>query len=217
MALLRVLALAALSTLVAPPAHASSDVLPIAAAREAPLGAEVTVSGVATTPSGAFASSFFDEGFGVQDATGGLYVSLPADLSVVPGRRVRVTGVLRDSHGLLVLAPAAASDVVLGRPGPRVPPERVPTSSVGESTEGRLVRVLGGVVGEPVEDLPYGRKFEVDDGSGAVQVFVALDTGIDISGLHPGARVAVTGFSGQFDTHHEVLPRSPRDVRLLGR
>src|SRR6059058_5602549 len=62
----------------------------ISAARALPLGSKVTIEGTVSTPSGAFASSFFDAGFGIQDDRAGIYVSLQTDVHVVPGDRVRV-------------------------------------------------------------------------------------------------------------------------------
>src|SRR4029079_19424128 len=77
----------------------------IAEARALPLGTVVTIEGTVTTPSGVFASSFFDEGIAIQDKTAGIFVSFPdTDIGVQPPRRVRVTGVLQDSSGLLVIA-----------------------------------------------------------------------------------------------------------------
>ena len=60
--LLTVLALSTAALQAAPP-------ISIAAARHLPLGTVVTVEGSVTVPLGVFASSFFDEGFAVQDAT----------------------------------------------------------------------------------------------------------------------------------------------------
>jgi hypothetical protein len=48
----------------------------------------------------------------------------------------------------------------------------VHTGSVGESTEGSLVRALGVVTRGPVDDLPFGHTFFIDDGSGEVTVYV---------------------------------------------
>jgi len=42
----------------------------------------VVVDGSVTTPSAAFESSFFDKGFGLQDRSAGIYVSLPQDLGI---------------------------------------------------------------------------------------------------------------------------------------
>ncbi|NUR00543.1 MAG: hypothetical protein HOY79_29645 [Streptomyces sp.] len=188
----------------------------IAQARSLPVGTVVTVKGAVTTPSGAFESSFGDKGFGLQDKTAGLYVSLQSDVHAYPCQRARITGTLRDSSGLLTLVPADPSDVEL-RPGGRaVKPERVGTAAVAEATEGRLVKVVGRISQGPTSDLPYGYKLSVDDGSGPVLVFVNVQTGIDVSGLKQGQRVRVVGFSSQFGTHYEIDPRSPHDIAVVG-
>ena len=62
-----------------------------------PLGTVVTVDGSVTTPSGAFESSTFDKGFGLQDRGAGIYVSVAVDPHLLPRTQVRVTGELRDS------------------------------------------------------------------------------------------------------------------------
>jgi hypothetical protein len=203
-------------SLFAVPGHAapaSPRVLPIAVARHLPLGTLVTIDGSVTTPSGAFASSFFDEGFAVQDATGGIFVSLQTDLGVAPRAQARVTGTLADSGGLLILVPAEVSDVKIHGKGPKVEPIFVPTGFIGELTEGRIVQVVGTIDQPVVDDLPFGYKVFVNDGSGEIRVFVNLGTGIDVSGLAEGQRVSVTGFSGQFEDY-EIDPRFPSDIRI---
>ena len=187
----------------------------IAQARSLPLGTVVTVKGSVTTPSGAFESSFGDKGFGLQDRTAGIYVSLRSDVHAHPCQHARVTGTLRDSSGLLTLVPADPSDVELGPSGQVVTPERVGTAAVGEATEGRLVKVVGRITQAPTSDLPYGYKLSVDDGSGSVPVFVNVQTEIDVSSLKPGQKVRVIGFSSQFGTHYEIDPRWPLDVRVV--
>ncbi|HET7539435.1 MAG TPA: hypothetical protein VFK05_06165 [Polyangiaceae bacterium] len=186
--------------------------LSIADARSLPIGTQVTLDGTVSTPSGAFSSSFFDVGFGLQDREAGIYVSVQSDPHLVPGDRVRVSGVLADSYGLLVLIPDAATDVT--RLGHVHPPQAQPeaTGSVGESTEGLLVSVKARVTQAPTSDLPYGYKLTVDDGSGALQIFVNVPTGIDLAPLSVGKRVKITGFSSQFDDHYEIDPRAPDDV-----
>src|SRR6185369_11655767 len=105
--------------------------LSIADARALPIGAQVTLDGTVSTPSGAFSSSFFDVGFGLQDREAGIYVSVQTDPQLVPGDRVRVTGVLADSYGLLILIPDAATDVVrIGHARPPTP-EHEATGAVG--------------------------------------------------------------------------------------
>jgi len=193
-------------------AGASHHVVPIAKARTLPLGTVVTVDGTVTTPPGAFESSFFDRGFGLQDRGAGIYVSTAVDPGISVRTWVRVTGTLRDSSGLLVLVPSGPADVVVQGTGPAVHPRLLSTGAVGERTEGRLVRVVATVTRAPAPDLPYGFKFFVDDGSGELTIFVNTQTGIDLSGLTTGHTVSVTGFSSQFDTHHEIDPRFQADI-----
>jgi hypothetical protein len=185
----------------------------IAEARALPLGTVVTIKGTVTTPSGVFASSLFDEGFAVQDKTAGIFVSLPnTNIDVQPPRHVKVTGVLQDSSGLLVIAPARVKDVkVKGKDEP-VQPTWVRTGSVGESTEGSLVRAVGVITQGPIDDLPFGRKFFIDDGSGEITVFVNVGTNIDVTPLAVGQLIEVTGFSSQFADHYEINPRGPQDL-----
>jgi hypothetical protein len=191
---------------------AAHRVVSIAQARTLPLGTVVTVNGVATTPSGAFESSFFDKGFGLQDRSAGIYVSVAVDLGIAPRTQARVTGTLRDSFGLLILVPDDPADVVVHGKGPTVRPRLLATGAVNESSEGRLVRVIATITRPPESDLPYGFKFFVDDGSGELTIFVNTQTHIDLTGLAAGQTVSVTGFSSQFDTHYEIDPRFPADI-----
>ena len=205
---------AAVLVFAAAAAQAAPHAISIAQARALPLGTVVTVDGSVTTPSGAFESSFFDKGFGLQDKSAGIYVSLQTDLGVAPRAQARVTGTLQDSFGLLILVPADPSDVKIHGAGRRVKPEFVATGAVGEATEGRIVRVVGTITQAPASDGSFGSKFFVDDGSGELQIFVNTQTGIDLSGLMAGQTVSVTGFSSQFDTHYEIDPRSPADIEV---
>ncbi|HEX6342186.1 hypothetical protein [Umezawaea sp.] len=210
-----VLLLALVSAGVAPArADTSHHPVTIARARTLPLGTVVTVEGTATTPSGAFESSFFDKGFAIQDRSAGIYVSVATDLRVTPRARVRATGTLRDSSGLRVLVPDTPAAVRVRGTGPAVPPKRLATAAVNETTEGLLVRVTATITRAPESDLPYGHKFFVDDGSGELTIFVNTQTGIDLTGLAVGRRVGVTGFSSQYDTHYEIDPRFPADITV---
>jgi len=187
----------------------------IAAARALALGSQVTVEGTVSTPSGAFASSFFDAGFGLQDRSAGIYVSVQTDPLLVPGDRVQVTGTLADSYGLLVLLPSASQPPY--KFGHKHAPvaERVRTGSVGESTEGQLLTVKAKVTAAPTSDLPYGYKFSVDDGSGELLIFVNVQAGIDLAPIAVGQKLKVTGFSSQFEDHYEIDPRFAQDVVLI--
>jgi DNA/RNA endonuclease YhcR with UshA esterase domain len=69
---------------------------------------------------------------------------------------------------------------------------------------------------QPVaNDLPFGFIIVVNDGSGQVNSFVCASTGIDVSGLHQGQTIEVTGFSGEFDPNFEVDPRFQDDIKVI--
>lgn len=188
------------------------NLLPIAKVRHLPLGTSVVVEGTVTTRSGNFESSFFDKGFGLQDRSAGIYVSLQADLGLMPGQRVRVSATLQDSFGLLVLMPMDPEQVVVEGLGQKVRPEWFHTGKIGEATEGRLVKIVGKITQAPQSDLPFGYKFFVNDGSGEVQIFVNVQTEINVNKLALGQWISVTGFSSQFETHYEIDPRYPGDI-----
>lgn len=187
----------------------------IAEARSLPLGTVVTIDGSVTVASGAFSSSTFDQGFAIQDRTGGIYVSTPANLGFAPRQQVRITGTLADTvlPGLLVLVDVTA--VKAHGSGPKVHPLPVATGDVNESTEGSIVRITGTITQPIINDLPFGFIIFVNDGSGEINVFVSASTGIDVSGLSPGQTIEVTGFSGQFADHFEVDPRTQADIKIV--
>lgn len=198
-------------------AAAAASTISIADARSQPLGTVVTVEGAVTVPSGDFASSTFDQGFGIQDATAGIYVSVAANPNLNFHRLVRVTGVVDDDgFGLLVLRPASLADVVKLPGAFRVDAEAVATGDVSEDTEGLLVEVEGTVTRGPNDDLPFGYMVFIDDGTGETQIFIPASTGINpfkIPWIRPGKTIRVTGFSAQFLSEYEVLPRFRGDIR----
>ena len=200
--------LIALAATAAGPAY-----IPIAAARTQAQGTTVTVLGTVTVPSGNFRSSSDDEGFAIQDQTGGIWVSVKQNPRLKLGQTVIVTGTLGTSAGKLQLVPADASGVTVHRGG-----LRIATGQVGTATLGFIVTIEGTVTAQGVvKDLPYGYKVYLDDGSGPAQVYLNKSTNIDANAPHfrPGRRLRVTGFGSQYDTAYEVDPRSRRDIVAL--
>jgi hypothetical protein len=198
-------------------ARANAQVISIAEARSLPAGTVVTVEGAVTVPSGDFASSTFDQGFAIQDATAGIYVSTADNPNLNFHRLVRVTGVVGDDgFGLTVLRPASLADVVPVGGASAVEPTPLATGDVSEATEGLLVEITGVLSRPIVNDLPYGYQVFVDDGSGETQIFIAASTGINpftIPFLQNGTPITAVGYSGQFQTQYEVLPRHRGDIR----
>ena len=191
-------------------------VISIADARNQLPGTIVTVEGSVTVPSGAFTSSTFDQGFAIQDETAGIYVSTSENPNLNFHRHVRVTGVVADDgFGLLILRPASLADVETLPGASPVTPLSVSTGGVSEATEGSLVEIAGTVTRPVRQDLTFGFSVFIDDGTGEVQVFIPASTGVDpftIPFITPGARIRVVGFSGQFQTQFEVLPRYQGDI-----
>ncbi|HEY0022064.1 MAG TPA: hypothetical protein VGB24_04115 [Longimicrobium sp.] len=174
--------------------------------RRLPLTSGAAVEGVVTVASGTF-----DGGFAVQDGTGGIYVLPPADSARYPaGTRLRIAGTISDPQNQLAIQPSRIEVMGTGT----VPDARpVRTGAVDEASEGLLIRVRGRVTGEVVDDRPWGWKLMLDDGSGPLLVFVDAQAGIDVGAIRPGQWLQVTGYSGQYDAHREILPRTQSDLR----
>jgi DNA/RNA endonuclease YhcR with UshA esterase domain len=184
-------------------------------ARALASGSTTTIKGTVTVPSGAFVSSTYDQGFAIQDKTGGIYISTQTNHGLKLGDTAEVTGVLGQSYELTILTPSGSRSVRTKRDNDSVTPQRIATGHVNEASEGRLVTIRGSVSQAVASDLPYGYKFYVNDGSGEVQVFVSTSSNLDLSQMSLGTAVNITGFSGQFDTTYEVQPRIQRDLRVL--
>ena len=197
---------------------ASAQTISIADARNLPPGTVVTVEGSVTVPSGSYTSSTFDQGFAIQDETAGIYVSTAFDPGLNFHHRVRVTGTLADDgFGLLVLRPASEADVAKIPGATNVAPAAVATGDVSEATEGLLIEVEGVITRGPIQDADFGFSVFIDDGSGETQIFIPATTGVNpfnIPWVTVGNSIRVTGFSGQFLSQYEVLPRFRGDIHL---
>ncbi|WP_437935802.1 DNA-binding protein [Sorangium sp. So ce341] len=199
------------------PAPDQEAVVTIAEARALAEGSTATVEGFATVAPGTFSSATSEQGFALQDATGGIYVSLPDALDVGLDARVRVTGQLGQTAQQTVLNAAAASVTVLDGTE-SIEPTDVMTGDVGEPVEGLLVRVNGSVTTAVEDEQPYGFQVYIDDGSGEVQVYVHVVDGqpvIDTASLEVGLAIQVTGLAAQYEETYEVAPRRAGDLVLV--
>jgi hypothetical protein len=199
---------AVLVTAAATPAAsaAPSHRVAIAAARHRPLGSTVTVRGTVTVPTDAF-----DPGFAVQEGAAGIYVLDSGAAARAIGDDVEITGTLVDSFGLLAIQPTS---ITAHGQDHAIKPHKRSTGSVGESTEGRLLKLEGDMVGDLIDDGPFGFKLNIDDGSGPIQIFLFPGSGITTAGLHGGVSIEVVCFSNQFDTTFECDPRQPSDFEI---
>lgn len=183
----------------------------IADARSLADSSETSIAGTVTVSPGAFVSAL-DAGFGLQDDSGGIWISLDAKdgrPSIARGDRVRVRGRLSEVAKLRVLS-ASATAVVREGQGTDPAPLQVQTGAVGERTEGQIVRVSGQVTRAAIDDAPYGYKLFINDGSGEIQIFCHASAGFtraSVQPFMPGQRVQATGLSMQYETTYEVSPR----------
>jgi hypothetical protein len=165
------------------------------------------VEGVVTADAGAI-----DDGFALQDASGGIYVINARTSPLKVGEHVRVEGSIVAPNNQKGIDPSAITRMGLATAA--LPLAQLRTGEVGANSEGRLVAVRGKMTGEIIDDQPWGWKLYIDDGSGALLIFVASSTRIDLKHLRAGMQLKVTGFNGRYETHTEVLPRGPRDISL---
>ncbi len=191
------------------------SVMSISDARALADGTSATVEGFVTVAPGTFNSANGDQGFMIQDATGGVYVGI-ADLLTFPlDQKVRVTGKLSQVVQQTVLATTKADVSEVAAMTMTMVPVDTKTGDVNEQVEGKLIRVAGKVTQMVMDDSPYGMKFYVDDGSAEVQVFVHLVAGkpvIDTSMLAIDQMVTVVGVGAQYETTYEVAPRKADDL-----
>ena len=150
----------------------------------------------------------FDDGFALQDATGGIYVARALDQAIELGSRVRVWGTLAAPDKRVTVEPTSLQ---ITGPGSAPAPIEVATGDVGPATEGRLIAVRGRVAGAILDDRPRGSKLYVNDGSGPCWCSSPRRRASTAHGTARGRSYASSGFSGRF--HTEVLPRGPSDIR----
>lgn len=182
--------------------------MPVAAARMQSVGTPVIVDGVVSVSSGAL-----DEGFAVQDASGGIYVSRTPGTALTVGDRVRVRGKIMMPDNQQIAIEPDGVDALGGGSAPA--PLAIKTGAVGPATEGRLISVQGKIVAGVEDDQPWGWKIYLDDGSGRLLVFVNTATRIDVKPLRAGQQLRITGFSGRYEKHTELLPRGAGDIVQL--
>lgn len=204
----------------APP---DTDLTTIAEARAKKLGELAKVEGYVSVAPAVFYSATGDLGFAIQDETAGIYINVYDTIPAPLGSKVRALGVLLDVAGQKVLASGADSIEVLPDPKQDVLPKDIQTGSLGESTEGLLVRVKGPITKAPVDDKAngqyYGVTTAVNDGSGEAKIYVPIYGKtqmplINTATLTVGTTVEITGFAQQYNTTYEIDPRLSSDMVL---
>jgi phosphatidylserine/phosphatidylglycerophosphate/cardiolipin synthase-like enzyme len=187
--------------------------IPLAEARQLPLGTLVTVTGWVTVGREFAGPVYF------QDETAGIAwynndkMRVSWEVGAERGDSIVVTGRIGQFNNLLQIVDDAGFEVF---PGSRriIEPETVTMAELNTGLfEGLLVRanqvsfVDGGL-------FSGGRNYVVNDETGPGQV--RIDNFTDIAGapVPPGAAV-ITGVAGRFQDSHQLLPRSRSDIREM--
>ena len=196
-------------------AQGKPQLVSIVDAKKLSLGTEITVEGTVTVGSGTFRSSFSDDGFQIQDKTGGMYVLIKTDPHLAVGQRVRLTGTL--SQTALKFQIVETDQNKLQVMSAKTPPKPIAigTGKLNDVTVGKLIKITG-TVSKALDDIaPYGFRFSVDDGSGEIIAYVSTSTGISQKELVLGQRVELIGVAGEFNHRYQIYPRSPADVKIF--
>ena len=189
----------------------------IADARRRPVGTVVSVRGVVIAESGRRGTPSV---LAIADGTGGIAVKVPDGIAAPSrGTTVAVTGQLHDPYGQLELRPTSAGFATAGQ-GALPAAVTVDSSSLGEATEGSLVRVVGTVAGRPTKATSGDITFFVDGLSGQVRIVADGSSGLTVDSVAVGAEYEITGVAGQRATRkgaldgYRVWPRDARDLVL---
>jgi hypothetical protein len=199
-----------------PSPSANPTAISIAAARARPTNSRLTVRGVVTLP-----SSLVDQGTAaIQDATGAIVLRLSDEAGTLRiGELVEVDGTRSTKSGMETLRVVAAPRRLGTQALPD--PRQRPTGALGENDEAVLVSVHGAVTTTPRRTSAENVYFDVDDGSGAIRVFVAPGAAADTEHLLSGTQVAIVGVLGQETTGslpergYRLWPRRAQDVRIV--
>jgi len=187
----------------------------ISDARRAPVGSLVNVTGVVIAEAGRLGTPPL---LAIADSSAGIAVHLPDDTAAPPrGTRVQVTGKLADPYGQLEIRPSSSGFRVVGS-GPLPAPRDIDALTLGESTEGSLVRVAGIVTGKPTKASSGDITFFLDAVGGPVRIVADASSGVTATSVVAGATYDVTGVAGQRASRkgepdgYRVWPRDARDL-----
>ncbi len=181
------------------------------------LGQSVTVTGIATAPSGLFNTQYLD--IYVQDSTAGVNVFSFNMSAVTLGDSVAVSGKVDLYRGKTEISGATVTVLASGRP---LPEPKVLTCSQmnSEAHEGELVKLVGVTCDAGV--LQGNQNYEVEDQTGATTLRIDGDT--EIPGLsvpQPPLTFDVVGIKGQYandtvnmDDGYQIMPRYRADFLI---
>jgi hypothetical protein len=193
---------------------APQDITPIGTARAAAVPWTGSIQGNVVVPPGVYGNYYFV----IQDATGGIYMYVQVGGPSIPpmalGDLVQVDGTTSLFNNMLELSPVTAISIV-GPGSPPAPKVITTSSTIVGANEGWFVEVSGIATWTSPPPAPNGAtnwSFNIDDGSGSVQVFVDKDTRIDMTQFVSPTQMTVRGYSGRYTTSPQIMPRYQTDI-----
>ena len=186
------------------------------------VGAQLTIEGTATMPTGALYAGTGNVKFYLEDETGGVQVWVPEGEGAVGvgiGARVRVQGKLDLYQGALELITGDPSDVEIltpsteGQPWPATPVDTA-TALASSTLPGQLVQIEGLVTRN--DEFSYSYEIDIVDGSGeTLMLYVDKQTNINVEAIEPGQSYRATGVLEIYNTERELLPRIQADLERV--
>jgi hypothetical protein len=174
-----------------PDPSAAPDPISIAAARQLAVNTRVHVSAVVTAQAGVLGS---DSLIAVADASGGIFVRLPAGLSGVDvGQSIDAVGFLSAPYGQMEIR--ELDWLELGESAQPISPVPAVLSDVGERLEGSLVTIEGTVDSVTMD----GNRLTVvlSDGQASAKALADPPSGVNRADVVRGQRAQLTGIVGQ--------------------
>ncbi len=183
----------------------------ISEARSMPIGAEVTIVGVATNGGELGIIRY------LQDETGGIAVypgtgtigDFPDD--VAQGDLVEVTGPLKEFNGLLEVDPVLSYNIISSN-NPMPDPIAITPSEITEETEALLVSIEGATFVAGGNTFSVG-SYDFTANGETGELFVRSNHPL-IGEEIPLAKVNLTGIGSQFNSIYQILLRDLDDIEI---
>lgn len=192
--------------------------IPIATARQLPVGSLVTVEGVATMYTGGYFAGTTSTKFYIQDDTGGVQIFVPGgmrDVVVRLGERLRVTGEIELFRDAVELIPRDFTlDIEQVGEGEPLPEPTLTTAAAHAEDDlalGRLNVVEGTAV--RIEEFTFSYEVDLlDDGGNVVEVYVDKLTEATTETMDLGKQYRVVGVSEIDSGQRQLKPRVQADL-----
>lgn len=197
----------------------SATYITIAEARNQPVGTNVTVRGIITTPN--FQSSNAE--FGLQDPTAGTVIfhfGAPF-VTLNVGDSVEVTGDVDEFNGKIEIVPSGASDITVISSGNSLPAFQDVTVATfvanGEDYESELIKINNATITSGSwPGSGSSANLDISDDGGTSTVTMRIDSDTDIDGqTQPQDPFNVQGIAGQYNDY-QIFPRYYTDFSPAG-